>query len=130
MRLHTKISFLDRLVLLSTLSLPTFRSSFILLLLRSSSIFFPGRIPFFFEVVILVFQKKLGVSSIFFGGRLPFSFFRGRLPFSFFLRSSSIFYEVVFLVGSKIRLHTENQLPGLSGSALKVPVVGGVGWSY
>ena len=28
----------------------------------------------------------------------------------------------------KIRLHTENQLPRLPGSALKVPVVGGVGW--
>ena len=29
----------------------------------------------------------------------------------------------------KIRLHTENQLPRLSGSALKVPVWGGVvGW--
>ena len=28
----------------------------------------------------------------------------------------------------KIRLHTENQLPTLSGSALKVVMWGGVGW--
>jgi hypothetical protein len=28
----------------------------------------------------------------------------------------------------KIRLHIENQLPRLSGSALKVHVWGGVGW--
>jgi hypothetical protein len=57
------------------------------------------------------------------------------LVFIFFLRSSSIFlfvFEVVFhiffggLLSSwvKIRLHAENQLPRLSGSALKVPV----GW--
>ena len=31
----------------------------------------------------------------------------------------------------KIRLHTENELPMLSGSALKVELVGGwVDWSY
>ena len=45
------------------------------------------------------------------------------------MRSSSIFknIEVVFHISSswvKIRLHTENQLPGLPGSALKVSVVG------
>ena len=61
---------------------------------RSSSIFN------FFEVVILVFQKKYRLSSIFifFWGHLPFflgclPFFLGHLPFfSFFLRSSSIFF--------------------------------------
>ena len=48
------------------------------------------------------------------------------------MRSSSIFnnIEVVFHNSSswvKIRLHTENQLPGLPENALKV-CVGGVGW--
>ena len=55
----------------------------------------------FFEVVFLLF----------FGGRLQF-FFGGRL-------SSWV----------KIRLHTDNQLPGLSERALKVSLVGGVVWS-
>ena len=62
------------------------------------------------------------------------------LPFSFFLRSSSNFF-VFFLSSSsdfvwgrlstwvKIRLHSENQLPKLSGSALKVVVWVGGGWS-
>ena len=45
------------------------------------------------------------------------------------MRSSSIFRknEVVFVISSslvKIKLHTENQLPRLPGSALKVPVGG------
>ena len=47
------------------------------------------------------------------------------------IRLSSIFknIEVVFHISSswvKIRLHTENQLPRLSGSALKVRLGGGV----
>ena len=40
------------------------------------------------------------------------------------LMSSSILGLLFYWV--KIRLHTENQLPRLPGSALKVPVVGGV----
>jgi hypothetical protein len=50
------------------------------------------------------------------------------------LKSSSIFknIELAFHNSSswvQIRLHTENQLPGLPGSALKVCVGGGgVGW--
>ena len=49
----------------------------------------------------------------FFLGCLPFfHFFLGRLPFFFWGCLSSLV---------KIRLHTENQLPRLSGSALKVP---------
>ena len=43
----------------------------------------------------------------------------GRLPF--FLRSSSISFWGCLSSWVKIRLHTENQLPRLSGSALKVP---------
>jgi hypothetical protein len=50
--------------------------------------------------------------SIFFQGRLPFFyFFLGCLPFFLCHLSSWV----------KIRLHTENQLPRLPGSALKVP---------
>jgi hypothetical protein len=70
-------------------------------------------------------------------GRLPFSsvFLRssfnfsqkivGRLPFSsVFLRSSSNFFLGRISSWVKIRLHTENQLARLSGSALKVLWVG------
>jgi hypothetical protein len=62
-----------------------------------------GCLPFsFFEIFILIFKKKLMLSSIFLGHL-----------------SSWV----------KIRLHTENQLPVLSGSALTVSlVVGWVGW--
>ena len=41
--------------------------------------------------------------------------------FYFFLRSSSIFFVGILSSWVKIRLHTENQLPMLPGSALKVP---------
>ena len=58
-----------------------------------------------------------------------FIFFLGLLPFFlFFYRSSSIYFWGRLSSWVKIRLHTENQLPRLPGSALKVPVgrVGGV----
>ena len=62
---------------------------------------------------------KLRSFSIFCSGRLPFFiFFKIRFRFFFGGRLSS---------WVKIRLHTKYQLPRLSGSALKVPVVGGVG---
>ena len=49
--------------------------------------------------------------------------------FLFYLRSSSIFFWGPLSSWVKIRLHTENQLPRLPGSALKVPVWWGwVGW--
>ena len=41
--------------------------------------------------------------------------------------SSSFFFLCRLSSWVKIRLHTENQLPRLSGSALKVPGGGGVG---
>jgi hypothetical protein len=79
---------------------------------------FLGRLPFFlvvfdlflflrfssiiFEVVILVFQKKIEV---------VFRFYFFKIVFHFFLCRLSCWV--------KIRLHSENQLPGLSGSALK-----------
>ena len=43
---------------------------------------------------------------------------------------SSIFFEGRLSSCVKIRLHTENQLPRLPGSALKVPVVGGGGGGF
>ena len=51
-------------------------------------------------------------------GHLPFGKNWGHLPFSKILRLSSSSCV-------KIRLHTENQHPGLPGSVLKVCVVGG-----
>jgi hypothetical protein len=47
--------------------------------------------------------------------------------FIFFWRSSSIFFLGLLSSWVKIRLHTENQFPGLSGSGLKVSLVV-VGW--
>ena len=94
------------------------RLHFILFLLRSSSFFyFFKRLSSIFIYFEVVFHFYL------FLGRLPF--FLGRLPFLF--RSSSIIFQVFILffqtkIKVKIRLHTENQLPRLSGSALKVPV--------
>ena len=67
----------------------------------------------------MFFKKKIAVVFHFFGGRLPF--------FILFLSLSSIYFLGVLSYWVKIRLHTENQLPRLPGSALKVPV-GGVGW--
>jgi hypothetical protein len=82
---------------------------FLFLFWRSSSIFL--RLSFYF------FKKNWG--------RLPFSFFlRSSFIFHFFLRSSSIFFWGCLSSWVKIRLHTENQLPILSGSALKVEL----GW--
>ena len=55
-----------------------------------------------------------------------FIFFEVIFHFSFFFRSFFIFFGSCLSSWIKIRLHTENQLPRLTGSALKVPVV--VGW--
>ena len=75
---------------------------------RSSFYFLP---IFFWQSSILIFVE---VVFHFFFFKVVFHFFWGRL-------SSWV----------KIRLHTENQLPRLSGSALKVPVWwGGVVASY
>ena len=56
-----------------------------------------------------------------------FIFFEVIFHFSFFLRLSSIFFGGCLSSWVKIRLHTENQLPRLPGSALKVSGGGGVG---
>jgi hypothetical protein len=61
------------------------------------------------------------LSSIFIFFEVVFLFF------FFFIGSSSIFFKGCFSTWVKIRLHTKNQLPRLSGSALKVPgCVGGL----
>ena len=96
---------------------------FIFFILRSSLFFI------FFEVVFIF---------SFFWGRLHFSFFvevafmfflfffEVVFIFLFFFRSSSIFFWGRLSSRVKIRLHTENQPPRLSGSALKVWL--GVSW--
>ena len=84
-----------------------------------------GHLPFSKIEVVFHFQKNWG--------RLPFS---NKLRLSSIfkkLRSSSIFknIEVVFHISSswvKIRLHTKNQLPRLSRTALIV-IIPGVGWA-
>jgi hypothetical protein len=70
---------------------------------------------FYFEVVFHFFQ-----------------FFSVVFSLTFFLRLSSIFFGVCLSCWVKVWLHTENQLPGLPGSALRVAHqqhgVSWVGW--
>ena len=92
-----------------------------------------SRLPLKKVEVVFYFQKKNDVVFHFQKdwGRLPFSKNLGRLPFSKKLRSSSVFknVDVVFHISSswvKIRLHTKNQLPRLSRTAVIV-IIPGVG---
>jgi hypothetical protein len=89
-------------------------------------------------------DEKISLSSIFKKIEVIFQFQKnwGRLPFSKILRSSSIFkkmrssfiflnIEVVFHISFswvQIRLHTKNQLPKLSRTALIVKIPGVVWW--
>ena len=60
-------------------------------------------------------------------GRLLFDFFEVVFIFEFLWRlSSSNFFLHISSSWVKIRLHTENELPMLSGSSLKVELGGGV----
>ena len=83
--------------------------------LRLPSLFFWGRLHFYF-----IF--RLSSFFIFCWGRLHYFF-----CLHFLLRSSSISFWGRLSSLVKTRLHTKNQLLGLPGSALKVPVGGWCG---
>ena len=73
--------------------------------------------PFFiFFKVVFIFSFFFEVVFIF------FIFFRSSSFLIFLLRLFSFFFWGRLSSWVKIRLHTENQLPRLPGSALKVPV--------
>ena len=75
------------------------------------------------NIVEVVFSFFWGRLPYFFWGRLPFVFLRSSWFFNIFLRFS-FFLQFLFRcrlsIWVKIMLHTQNELPMLSGSALQV----------